>query len=94
MKMDKGTFENHLRLFAAGAVVFREDDPGCDMFLIIQGAVEIRKATVEPGFLSVTESSRSDPPASGRHDASSFARGRVRSGVKSLKLDGLSFTIP
>ena len=45
MKMDKGTFENHLRLFAAGAVVFREDDPGCDMFLIIQGAVEIRKAT-------------------------------------------------
>jgi CRP-like cAMP-binding protein len=45
MKMDKGTFENHLRLFDAGAVVFRENDPGAEMYLIIQGAVEIRKAT-------------------------------------------------
>jgi CRP/FNR family transcriptional regulator, cyclic AMP receptor protein len=45
MKIDKGTFENHLRLFEAGAVVFREDDPGSEMYLIIQGAVEIRKAT-------------------------------------------------
>lgn len=45
MKIDKGTFENHLRLFDAGAVVFREDDPGSEMYLIIQGSVEIRKAT-------------------------------------------------
>jgi CRP/FNR family transcriptional regulator, cyclic AMP receptor protein len=45
MKMDKGTFENHLRFFDAGAVVFRENDTGSEMYLIIQGAVEIRKAT-------------------------------------------------
>jgi CRP-like cAMP-binding protein len=45
MKIDKGTFESHLRFLDEGAVVFRENDPGSEMYLIIQGEVEIRKAT-------------------------------------------------
>jgi len=45
MKIEKGTFEKHVRFFDAGAVIFKEDDEGTDMYIIIQGLVEIRKAT-------------------------------------------------
>jgi CRP/FNR family cyclic AMP-dependent transcriptional regulator len=45
MKIDKSTFENHVRFFENGEVIFRENEPGGEMFLIIQGTVEIRKAT-------------------------------------------------
>ena len=45
MKIDKSTFENHVRFFENGEVIFRENEPGSEMFLIIQGTVEIRKAT-------------------------------------------------
>jgi CRP/FNR family cyclic AMP-dependent transcriptional regulator len=45
MKIDKSTFESHLRFLDKGAVVFRENDPGSEMYVIIQGEVEIRKAT-------------------------------------------------
>jgi CRP-like cAMP-binding protein len=45
MKMDKSTFENHVRFYNTEAVIFREDEPGSEMFIIIQGSVEIRKST-------------------------------------------------
>jgi CRP/FNR family transcriptional regulator, cyclic AMP receptor protein len=45
MKIDKGTFEQHVRLFDQGAVIFRENDESAEMFIIIQGLVEIRKST-------------------------------------------------
>jgi CRP-like cAMP-binding protein len=45
MKIDKSTFESHLRFLDQGAVVFRENDVGSEMYVIIQGEVEIRKAT-------------------------------------------------
>ena len=45
MKIDKSTFEQHVRFFDQGAVIFRENDEGNEMFIIIQGIVEIRKAT-------------------------------------------------
>lgn len=45
MKIDKSTFESHLRFLDEGVVVFRENDPGSEMYVIIQGEVEIRKAT-------------------------------------------------
>jgi CRP/FNR family cyclic AMP-dependent transcriptional regulator len=45
MKIDKSTFESHLHFLDEGAVVFRENDPGGEMYVIIQGEVEIRKAT-------------------------------------------------
>jgi CRP-like cAMP-binding protein len=45
MKIDKGTFEQHVRFFNQGAVIFKEDADGSEMFIIIQGTVEIRKST-------------------------------------------------
>ena len=45
MKIDKATFDQHVRLFEPGATVFREGDAGREMFIIISGVVEIRKST-------------------------------------------------
>ncbi len=45
MKLDKGTYEKHLRFFNAGDVIFHENDEGAEMFIIVEGKVEIRKST-------------------------------------------------
>jgi CRP/FNR family cyclic AMP-dependent transcriptional regulator len=45
MKLDKKTFENYVRFFETGSVIFRENELGGEMYVIIQGAVEIRKST-------------------------------------------------
>jgi CRP/FNR family cyclic AMP-dependent transcriptional regulator len=45
MKIDKATFENYVRFFESGSVIFRENEQGAEMYVIIQGAVEIRKTT-------------------------------------------------
>ena len=45
MKLDKGTYEKHLRFFNAGDVIFRENEEGSEMFIIVEGRVEIRKST-------------------------------------------------
>lgn len=45
MKIDKSTFENYVRFFETGQTIFQENEPGIEMYIIIQGTVEIRKAT-------------------------------------------------
>ena len=45
MKIDRSTFEQHVRFYGQGATIFKENDEGSEMFIIIQGLVEIRKAT-------------------------------------------------
>ncbi len=45
MKINRETFEKHLRLFSPGKVIFEEGEPGDVMYIIIQGEVEIRKKT-------------------------------------------------
>jgi CRP/FNR family cyclic AMP-dependent transcriptional regulator len=45
MKIDKGTYERHLRFYDAEAVIFHEGEEGAEMYVITQGRVEIRKAT-------------------------------------------------
>ena len=45
MKIDKGTYERHLRFFDAEAAIFHEGEEGAEMYVITQGRVEIRKAT-------------------------------------------------
>jgi len=45
VKIEKSTFEQHVRFFDPGAVIFRENDESVEMFIIIQGLVEIRKST-------------------------------------------------
>lgn len=45
MKIDKGTYERHLRRFDADAAIFHEGEEGAEMYVITEGRVEIRKAT-------------------------------------------------
>jgi CRP/FNR family transcriptional regulator, cyclic AMP receptor protein len=45
MKIEKSTFEKHVRHYDLGSAIFRENDEGNEMFIIIQGLVEIRKST-------------------------------------------------
>ena len=45
MKIDKTTYEKHLRFFNSGDVIFRENQEGSEMFVIVEGRVEIRKST-------------------------------------------------
>ena len=45
MRIDKGTYERHLRFFDAEATIFREGEEGAEMYVITTGRVEIRKAT-------------------------------------------------
>ena len=45
MKIEKSTFERSVRFYDQGSVIFKENDEGSEMFIIIQGVVEIRKST-------------------------------------------------
>jgi CRP/FNR family transcriptional regulator, cyclic AMP receptor protein len=45
MKIDRGTLENHVKSFEPGEFVFQENEPGAEMYVILQGQVEIRKKT-------------------------------------------------
>ncbi len=45
MKLDKLTYERYLRYFTPKSVIFREGEEGTEMYLIVQGTVEIRKST-------------------------------------------------
>ena len=60
MKIDKGTFEQHVRFFNQGAVIFKENDDGSEMFIIIQGIVEIRKSTGQSSSKILTTLQKGD----------------------------------
>ncbi len=60
MKIQKTTFEQHVRSFDAGAVIFREGDEGSEMFIIVQGEVEIRKSTGASSSKVLTTLKRGD----------------------------------
>ena len=60
MKIDKSTFEQHVRFFDQGAVIFKENDEGNDMFIIIQGIVEIRKSTGQSSSKILTTLQKGD----------------------------------
>ena len=45
MRVNKETYEKHVRAFGPGKTIFLEKDPGSEMYVIIAGQVEIRKAT-------------------------------------------------
>jgi len=60
MKIDRNTFESHVRLFSQGQVIFRENDPGAEMYLIIQGQVEIRKVTGPSSSKTLTTLQKGD----------------------------------
>ena len=45
MRVSKEIYANHVREFSEGSVIFKEGDHGNEMFVIIQGDVEISKIT-------------------------------------------------
>ncbi len=45
MRIEKDVFQKFVKAFEPGQVIFKEGDPGEQMFIIIQGEVEIRKRT-------------------------------------------------
>ncbi len=45
MKIDKLMYTKYLKEFKAGQTIFSEGDSGDEMYIIIQGSVEIRKST-------------------------------------------------
>lgn len=45
MRVNKGMYEKHVKTFGAGNLIFKELDPGHEMYVIIEGKVEIRKTT-------------------------------------------------
>ncbi|MCX7029717.1 MAG: cyclic nucleotide-binding domain-containing protein [Spirochaetes bacterium] len=54
MKIDKGTYDRHLRFFDAEAAIFHEGEEGAEMYIITQGRVEIRKATGQSAAKTLT----------------------------------------
>ncbi len=45
MRINKATYNNHVKSFEAGSVIFNEGDTGEEMYVIIAGTVEIQKST-------------------------------------------------
>jgi CRP/FNR family cyclic AMP-dependent transcriptional regulator len=45
MKIEKNLYQRYVKAFEPGQVIFKEGEPGSEMFIIIQGEVEIRKRT-------------------------------------------------
>ncbi len=45
MRINREIFDKHVKLFSPGKVIFEEGDPGEEMYVVIQGEVEIRKKT-------------------------------------------------
>jgi len=60
MKIDKTTYEKHVRFFNAADVIFRENEQGSEMFVIVEGEVEIRKATGPSSNKTLTVLHRGD----------------------------------
>jgi CRP-like cAMP-binding protein len=60
MKIDKRTFEDRVRFYETGDLIFREEEEGSEMYVIIQGAVEIRKATGSSSTKTLTTLAKGD----------------------------------
>jgi CRP/FNR family transcriptional regulator, cyclic AMP receptor protein len=45
MKINKATYNKHVKLFENGTTIFNEGDEGQEMYVIIDGSVEIQKST-------------------------------------------------
>ncbi len=45
MRIRREVYEKHVKSFSPGKVIFEEGDPGSEVYVIIQGEVEIRKRT-------------------------------------------------
>jgi CRP-like cAMP-binding protein len=60
MKLSRDTYDRHVRGYKKGSVIFDEGDPGAEMFVIIEGSVEIAKATSGGSAKTLIELAKGD----------------------------------
>ena len=60
MKVSRTVYDRHVRNYPAGEVIFREHASGKEMFVIIEGKVEISKSTTGGSSKTLIELSRGD----------------------------------
>ena len=60
MKVSRTIYDKHVRTYPAGEVIFRENAPGKEMFIIIDGKVEITKSTTGGSSKTLIELARGD----------------------------------
>jgi CRP/FNR family transcriptional regulator/CRP/FNR family cyclic AMP-dependent transcriptional regulator len=60
MRLEKATYSQYLKTFPTGTVIFKEGDPGNEMYVIVDGEVEIRKATASDTAKTLIELKKGD----------------------------------
>jgi CRP-like cAMP-binding protein len=60
MRISKEVYRQHVRDFPPGAVIFREGEPGNEMFIVVDGKVEITKSTSGSAAKTLITLSRGD----------------------------------
>jgi len=60
MKLDKAIFAQYIKTYPPNTVVFKEGDPGNEMYVIIEGEVEIRKTTSADSAKTLIELKKGD----------------------------------
>jgi CRP/FNR family transcriptional regulator, cyclic AMP receptor protein len=60
MKLEKSTYSQYVKTFPPDSVIFKEGDQGLEMFVIVDGEVEIRKATGQESAKTLIELRKGD----------------------------------
>jgi len=57
MRIKKQLFENHVKTFKINEIIFQEGEPGAELYVIIDGAIEMQKSTqssAKKAFITLT----------------------------------------
>ncbi len=60
MKLEKATYSKYVKTFPPDSVVFKEGEAGREMFVIVDGEVEIRKSTSKESAKTLIELKKGD----------------------------------
>lgn len=60
MKVEKNLYQKSVKSYEPGQVIFKEGEPGAEMFIIVDGEVEIRKRTSMDTTKTLTAFKRGD----------------------------------
>jgi CRP/FNR family cyclic AMP-dependent transcriptional regulator len=60
MKLEKSTYSQYVKTYPPDTVVFQEGDQGSEMYVIVDGGVEIRKSTSQESAKTLIELKKGD----------------------------------
>jgi CRP/FNR family cyclic AMP-dependent transcriptional regulator len=60
MKLEKATYSQYVKSYPPDTVVFKEGEAGIEMFVIVEGEVEIRKSTSQESAKTLIELKKGD----------------------------------